>query len=182
MGKNVLILLGSPRKEGNSHLLAKAFAEGTESAGHTVTYFDAGKGGIAGCMACGGCWKTGAPCVQKDRMQEAYPLLEQADVLVITSPLYFFDLNAQVRAVLDRFYPYGRQERTSSLHIQESVLLMTAAGVPYKFDGARATYELMVEYMKWTDRGMILADGVWDKGDIKTTGFLDQAKALGAAL
>ena len=64
MGKNVLILLGSPRKEGNSHLLAKAFAEGAESAGHTVTYFDAGKGGIAGCMACGGCWKTGAPCVQ----------------------------------------------------------------------------------------------------------------------
>lgn len=182
MGKQVLVLLGSPRKEGNSHLLAKAFGEGAQSKGHTVTYFDAGKGGINGCMACGGCWKTGVPCVQKDRMQELFPLLEQADVLVIASPLYFFDLSTQVRAALDRFFPYGRAERTSSLKIRESVLLMSGAGVPYKFDGALRTYELMVEYMKWENRGVILASGVWEKGDVSSTQYVEEAKALGASL
>ena len=84
----VLILNGSPRAKSNSVALAEAFAEGARSAGHDVETVNVAKLKVAGCLACEYCHTVGAgKCVQKDDMQELYPKLADADMILIASPI-----------------------------------------------------------------------------------------------
>ena len=90
MSKKVLIISGSPRKNGNTEALVKRFAAGAEEAGHTVTEFHLGSMKIGGCL---GCWHGGKdsdfPCVQRDDMSRIYPVYKEADVVVLASPCRF---------------------------------------------------------------------------------------------
>ena len=86
MVKNVLILSASPRKGGNSDLLCDQFARGAEEAGHKVEKIRVQEKKISSCLACYGCRNTGV-CVQKDDMQEVYPLLDEAEMIVLASPV-----------------------------------------------------------------------------------------------
>jgi multimeric flavodoxin WrbA len=110
-GRKVVILLGSPRKNGNSAALAEAIAEGAAGAELDVFYLHGMK--IAPCNACEVCHKAGAEgCVIKDDMQPLYPKLKQADAIVFASPIYWFTVSAQMKLAVDRCYalltPGGR--------------------------------------------------------------------------
>ena len=79
----VLILQGSPRANGNTAWMAEEYKKAAESAGHDVTLVNVSKKKIAGCLACEYCHNKGnGACIQKDDMQELYPLMAEADVLV----------------------------------------------------------------------------------------------------
>ena len=81
---NVLILQGSPRANGNTAWMAEEYRKAAEVAGHKVTLVDVAHKKIAGCLACEYCHGKGnGACVQKDDMQEIYPLLAEAEVLVL---------------------------------------------------------------------------------------------------
>ena len=96
---NILILQGSPRANGNTAWMAEEYRKAAESAGHKVTLVDVGHKKIAGCMACEYCHGKGnGACVQKDDMQELYPLLAEAEVLVLAAPIYYFTMSAQIQA------------------------------------------------------------------------------------
>ena len=89
MGKQVLILAGSPRKKGNSAMLCQEFARGAQERGHQVeTVFLADKT-IGYCHACYHCQKNGV-CILKDDMAELLEKIHAADVLVMASPLECF--------------------------------------------------------------------------------------------
>ena len=99
---NILILTGSPRHGGNTDLLAEAFAKGA-STNHCVDIVSVGDYKVNPCMGCNACFKNDANiCCQKDDMQVIYNKLAQADMLVIASPVYFYGLSAQLKAVIDR--------------------------------------------------------------------------------
>ena len=99
MGKKIVILNGSPRKSGNTAALAKAFAQGAEGAGNTVTEFFLGGMDIHGCKGCfGGHSSRECPCVQKDDMAEIREKMLAADVIVLASPIYFYTMTAQMEA------------------------------------------------------------------------------------
>lgn len=87
MSKKIVILNGSPRKNGNTAMLCVAFADGAQSSGHTITRFDLQNMNIHGCL---GCMKGGrdaaSPCVQKDDMEKIYPAYKDADVIILASP------------------------------------------------------------------------------------------------
>ena len=89
MTKKIIILNGSPRKNGNTSALTAQFKKGAEETGHVVTEFHLGSMKIGGCL---GCWHGGkdtdSPCVQKDDMMKIYPVYREADVVVLASPLY----------------------------------------------------------------------------------------------
>ena len=86
MGKNILILNGSPRKTGNTAGLTKAFAEGAESAGHKVTEFFLDSMNIHGCKGCfGGHSNRECPCVQQNDMNKIYPAVRECGVIVFAS-------------------------------------------------------------------------------------------------
>ncbi|MFR5658789.1 MAG: flavodoxin family protein [Butyricimonas faecihominis] len=110
MGKNILILEGSPRPNGNSDMLAEAFATGARAKGYEVSVIKVPGYKVNGCFACGMCWSMGTPCVQSDDMEKIFPEIEQADMIVFASPLYFFSWPTQLKCVIDRLYPYALEK------------------------------------------------------------------------
>ncbi len=97
----VLGIYGSPRKGGNTDQLLDKALEGAESAGAEVSRVYARNLNMCGCIECGGCDETGK-CVVKDDMQSVYPLLEESDVIILSSPIFFYGVTAQVKALIDR--------------------------------------------------------------------------------
>lgn len=181
MGKKVLILTGSPRRNGNSFALAEAFIRGAEAAGHEVMRFDAASASILGCRACNQCYRTGQACVFHDDFNRLAPMLEEAEVLALITPLYWFSFPAQIKAAIDKFYALLVGER--EWKIRESLLLVTAeTGEMRDFDGVVRTFELMNSYLKWKECGRLLVPNVNLPGDIIGTGASAAAEKLGRSL
>ena len=103
--KQVVVILGSPRKKGNSSTLAAQISRGAKSAGAEVeTLFLQGLK-ISPCRGCDTCQKDDSKgCAIKDDMQEIYPKLIKADAWVIASPVYWFTMSAQTKTFMDRCY------------------------------------------------------------------------------
>jgi multimeric flavodoxin WrbA len=103
--KQVVVILGSPRKKGNSSTLAARISRGAKSAGAEVeTLFLQGLE-ISPCRGCDTCQKDDSKgCAIKDDMQEIYPKLTKADAWVIASPVYWFNMSAQTKTFMDRCY------------------------------------------------------------------------------
>lgn len=179
--KTILILTGSPRKGGNTDMLAAAFAKGAEAAGHKVLHFSASAENIRGCVACNKCFSTGQACVFDDGFNKLAPLLAEADVLVLATPLYWFSFSAQIKAAFDKLYAFIVGGRP--LHIRETVLLACAAGTEeHGFDGLIRSYELIASYMEWKNLGCLSVPGVSEKGDILKTDALERAEEMGRRL
>ena len=83
---NILILQASPRKNGNTAWMAEEYKKAAEAAGHKATIVDVAHKKIAGCLACEYCHQKGnGACIQKDDMQDLYPLMAEAEVLVLAA-------------------------------------------------------------------------------------------------
>ncbi len=107
-GKKILLVMGSPRKEGNSATLAKQVATGAKATGAAVETFYLHTLNIQPCTACDACREDGhKDCVIDDDMEILYPKLRQADALVIASPIYWFTVSAQTKLFMDRWYALG---------------------------------------------------------------------------
>lgn len=183
MVKNVLVITGSPRKNGNSDLMADAFIQGATESGHSVRKFEAARQKINGCTACDTCWSKGTACTFKDGFTELEPFLEAADVIVFATPLYWSSVPAQLKAVIDKFYAYVVSACQRSLANKESVLLVCGELAGDKiFSGVIEMYNGLAEYMKWEDRGIITVPEVFAKGDILKTDALDRIRNLGRGI
>ncbi|MBW2028616.1 MAG: flavodoxin family protein [Deltaproteobacteria bacterium] len=97
----VLGIYGSPRKGGNTDQLLDRALEGATQAGAEVSKVYVRDLKMEGCRECGGCDKTGR-CVVQDDMQKIYPLLQEAGVIVLSSPIFFYGLSSQAKALIDR--------------------------------------------------------------------------------
>jgi multimeric flavodoxin WrbA len=97
----IVAFLGSPRKEGNSELMLNEAIRAVEDEGHSVTLFRPSDMDISPCTNCGGCDETGE-CIIEDQMNEVYSAIRQADRFIISSPIFFFGIPAQLKALIDR--------------------------------------------------------------------------------
>ena len=176
---NILILSGSPRKGGNTDLLVEAFVKGA-SQKHHVEVVSVHDYKVNPCMGCNACFKNESnSCVQKDDMPLIYEKMAVADMLVIASPVYFYGLSAQLKAVIDRFHNPIRD----TFHIKKTALLLVgAASLPELFDSILAQYQLCLNFFKLEDAGRVLVRGVKDKGDIKNTEAQNEAFELGQSI
>ncbi len=182
MAKNIVILNGSPRKNGNTSALVKAFTQGAESAGHTVTEFFLGGMDIHGCKGCfGGHSSRECPCVQQDDMNKIYPAVKDSDVVVLASPLYYWTMSGQLRTALDRLF--ALEEGDGNLlrgNGRGSVLLMAAEG--HGFEDAVLYFDHLTEHLRWKNLGKVLCGGVMDVGDAQGRKELDDARELGKSI
>ena len=182
MNKKIVILNGSPRKTGNTSALVKSFTEGAESAGNTVTEFFLDNMDIHGCKGCfGGHSSKECPCVQQDDMNEIYPAVRDCDVIILASPLYYWNMSGQIRTAIDRLF--ALEESDDSLlrgHGRSSALLMAAEG--HGFDDVLLYYDHLMEHLQWTNLGHVLAGGNGDVGDINGKPELKEAYELGRAI
>ncbi len=110
MSKNAAIILSSPRKGSNSNALAQAVAAGFREAGGQTEVVDLSGLDIKPCLACEACQRNGGKCVQIDGMQTVYPKVLAADVLVLASPVYWFNMSAQLKIFLDRCFAVAMAE------------------------------------------------------------------------
>ena len=174
----ILVITGSPRKNGNSATLADHFIKGAEEAGHEVVRFDAAFRKVHPCIACNSCGMNG-PCVFKDDFEFVREHIVEADCVVFATPMYYFGISAQLKAVIDRFYAIN-----GSIHVpKKAVLLMTYANTAAsEAVPIRSHYEVLLKYLGWTDAGQIIAPGVWPVGAIRNTRFPEQAYRLGKSL
>lgn len=181
MSKKILIVTGSPRKEGNTDLLAQAMKAGAEQAGHSVTIFDAGKKKIHPCVACNGCYSQGKPCVAQDDFNQAEQALLECDVIILATPLYWYTFSAQMKAFIDKLTAFGKGGHPISG--KESVLVSCGAVAdPELFSGLVETYHrICAGSLKWQDKGVLICTSCGDKGTVSQQ-QLDQAKALAASL
>ena len=177
---NILILNGSPRHNGNTQLLAQSFAKGAEENGHKIEFISVDDVNINPCKGCNACFKNkDMLCVQHDDMAEIYAKLANADMLVIASPIYFYGISAQLKAIIDRCHNPIRD----TFHINKAALLLVgAATLPELFDAILTEYKLCLNYFKIEDMGHVFVRGVAAKGDIKNTDALKQAFDLGKSL
>lgn len=150
----ILVLNGSPRENGNTMHLVNAFRAGAEEMGHTVQVEDVAQMNIRGCMACEYCHtKEPGVCVQKDDMQQLYPEIRSADMLVFASPIYYFTLSAQLQSVIHRTYAVGVPQ-----NIKKTALILSS-GSAYVYGPAIAQYySSIVEYWKVENAGIFTSN------------------------
>lgn len=149
---NILILQGSPRANGNTAWMAEECRKAAEAAGHTVTLVNVAHKKIAGCLACEYCHGKGAgACVQKDDMQEIYPLLAEAEALVLAAPIYYFTMSAQIQAPIQRIYNMQKPGKLKKM------ALLASSYSPNVYDGAIGEYQGIRKYWGVEDMGVVTA-------------------------
>lgn len=184
MKKNILILNGSPRHNGNTSRLVEEFTKGAEKAGHEVTTFNIQQMNIHSCLGClGGGKDPDSPCVQKDDMLKIYPHFEKADILVFATPLYYWTITAQLKMVIDRLFAV--QEKTSdyAMPMQHCIMLMAAEGdTDDNFEAVKHYYHALLRHLGWENLKEIYAGGVMKIGDIEGHPALEEAYILGTQI
>ena len=180
MAKNIVVITGSGRRNGNSDRLADAFMKGAAAAGHSVDKFSAASDRIQGCVGCDTCWKKGKPCSFDDGFDKLSPMLEKADAIVLAGPVYWWTFNTFLKSAIDKLYSYYGPFSKKQLKIAESALLMSAEDHdPDVFRQSVDTYNSVLNACGWTDRGTVLVPGVNKPGEVDTTDGLARAEKLG---
>jgi multimeric flavodoxin WrbA len=181
MGKKIVILNGSPRQNGNTSALVEAFTKGAEESGSTVTIFFLDRMDIHGCKGCfGGGKNSESPCVQKDDMEKIYPAYKEADVVVLASPLYYWNLSGQLRTAFDRLFAVAECNPDYANPHKNSVLLMAAEG--HDFDETTNYYNSLMRHIRWNSLGEVLVGGVMQPGDMEGNPGLEKARELGLSI
>ncbi len=176
MSKKVLILSGSPRKGGNSDLLCDAFLHGAREAGNAVEKIRVTEKKIAPCAACYYCSGHKGECSQKDDMAEVLQKMIDADVLVLASPVYFYSIDAQLKAVIDRTVARWLEVKNKEFYYIATMAdnpLVSADTTLACFRGYAACVEGAVE------KGVIIGSGVYEVGTVKDTPAMEQAYQMG---
>lgn len=173
--KKILIVCGSPRKVGNSDLLASQFAKGAMEAGHTVETIYVRNLQMNYCIGCFACQKNGV-CIQKDDVNGILPKMLQADVICFSTPVYYYSVTGQMKTFIDRMNPlYGRMRdkefyymvtAAEESHAQLDRAIDALQGFADCFDGIRVS-------------GRVYGGGATDKGDIIKLPAYQEAYQMG---
>lgn len=163
---NILVLNGSPRPDGNTSSLVAAFVDGAKASNHTVTVIPVCQKKIAGCRACEYCHTKGnGKCIQQDDMQEIYPILEKAEMIVLASPVYYHSFTGQLQCVINRIYAVGSPEILINL---KKAALILSSGSDDVYEGAIYEYRSsFIHFLKLENMGIFTAFGNQNKSKEK---------------
>ena len=181
----VLVILGSPRKKGNTDLLIGRIVEGIEEAGGSAELIRLEGMDIHPCIGCGGCEKEGT-CVIQDRMHELYPKIDEADRIIIASPIYFYSLTAQTKAFVDRCQAMWSRKyilnKRLNKHKKKIGYLVSVAATKGErvFESAILTVKYALDAMDYTYGGEFVVKGVDKRGAIREKQeILEKAREFG---
>jgi len=175
----ITVITGSAHKKGTSALLADKFIEGASEAGHEISRFDAAFEEVKPCLACEYCASHDGQCVRKDAMNTWYEKLIEADMIVFVTPLYYYGMSAQIKAVIDRFHANNAKLAGN----KKSMLLATSYGADnWTMEALEKSYESILRFMNWNDAGKLFATGCPVREVIEQTNFPNQAYALGKSI
>jgi len=176
MSKRVLVISSSPRKGGNSDLLCDQFLRGAVEAGHRAEKLRVVERSIAYCTGCGACTRKQGGCSQRDDMAAVLRKMVEADVLVLATPVYFYTMAAQMKALIDRCCA-----RYQEIRDKEFYFILAAA------DPSRPALDRTLEGFRGftscldgaREKGVVYGTGAWNIGDIQGSPAMDEAYRMG---
>jgi len=185
----VLGIYGSPRKGGNTDVLLDEALRGAGITGAEVSPVRCCDLKISGCAECGGCDQTGV-CVIDDDMQEVYPKLLEANVVILASPIFFYGISSQAKALIDRcqamwcrrMLEKTPEERRTFAGGRGHLIYVGATKGQNLFEGAQLVAKYFYDALDMSYEGGVFVHKVEKKGDIaQRPDVLKQAYELGKA-
>ncbi len=174
---NILIVTGSPRKNGNTEIMADAFSQSAREAGHKVTIRKLSTLKINPCLDCKYCFNHEGVCIQKDDMNEILKDVKQTDMLVIASPIYWFDISAQTKCFIDRMYAFAKKGFRIS-----SIAMLLNSGSDGVYAAAEAQLHDISSYLKWELKGVIKVPDMDEKGSMVGSAGLEKVREFAKSL
>lgn len=170
----ILVLNGSPRPHGNTAAMVDAFVEGAKEQEHDITVIPVCQKKIAGCLACEYCHTKGnGRCIQKDDMQDIYPILDEAEMIVLASPIYYHSFTGQLQCAINRIYALDKPK-----NLKKAALIMSS-GSDHVYCGAIYEYQnSFLNYLHLEDLGIFSA---YDKQN-KSEETLNKLREFGRSL
>ena len=175
----IILLMGSPNKKGSTGILAESFVRGAAEAGHDCEVVEVCRMNVHPCIGCVKCGYEG-PCVQKDDVELIREKLLGADMVVFATPLYYYGMTAQLKAVVDRFCAFNSS--LNSRHLKSALLTVAWNADDWTFDALTAHYKTLVRYIRFKDMGMVLGYGCGTPSMTRASGYPEKAYELGRSL
>ena len=181
--KRILAVVGSPRRNGNTHILVSKIAEGAIAKADIVDELFLGDLTIRECDGCHICWE-GKECNKKDDMSAIYPKIVQSDVIIFGTPVYWYGPTALMKAFIDRFVYFNYPENREKIRGKSAMI-----AIPFEeedLETARPVvefFEKCLDYLQMKLVGKIIVPGVSRKGEIRRKPErLHEAYELGQSL
>ncbi len=175
--KKIVVITGSPRRNGNSNAMAEAFVKAAEAKGHSVKRFDAANMKLGGCRACETCFSTGKACTFDDDFNAIAPDILEADAVVFSTPIYWYSWPSQIKCVIDKLYSFCVADKPVAG--KDCALIACCEEEDEAvLDGVRVPLERTAALLKWNVVGEVLVPGVLKVGDIAKTDGVERAAAL----
>ncbi len=181
----IVAVLGSPRPQGNSATLARAFLQAAREQGAETQEFLLNQMDFQGCQACMACKTKSETCVLEDDLPPVLEAVRDAEILVLASPVYFGDLSSQMKAFFDRTYSCVRPDFSCRLPAgKKAVIILAQANPdPAQFDDIFPRYERWLKLFGFDAIRLLRATGVGGPDEVKQqTGLMDQAVDLAREL
>ena len=179
----ILGIVGSPRWQGNTHILVSKILDGAKDAGATVELLFLGGMTIRECDGCHACWK-GKGCSKNDDMSELYEKIIASDALVFGTPVYWYGPTALLKGFVDRFSYFNCPENRAKIRGKSAVI-----AIPYEEKSPENAkllltfFEKSIAYLEMHLVGMVIVPGVYEKGEIlKKRESLAKGYELGRSL
>jgi multimeric flavodoxin WrbA len=179
----ILGVVGSPRVNGNTHILVESILEAAKAEGARTEMLFLKDLNIQECIGCHACWR-GKECTQQDDMNGVYPKIIASDVIVFGTPVYWYGPTALMKGFIDRFVYFNCAENRE--HIRGKLAVVAS---PFEEESVEAAsllvafFEKCFEYLEMELVGKILAPGVTLKGEVRERGdYLREARGLGKVL
>ena len=176
---NIIVLQGSPNREGSTRIIVDAFADGASMAGHRVEIVDVARLNIRPCTGCVKCGYEG-PCVQRDAMGELREKILASDMIVFATPLYYFGMSAQLKTIVDRFCSFNSSLR--SKRMKSALLAVAWDSDDWTFEALTTHYRTLVRYLDFSNQGMVLGYGCGTPSLTMNSSYVEQARELGRSL
>lgn len=176
---NIIVLQGSPNREGSTRIMVDAFVDGASMAGHQVEIVDVARLNIRPCTGCVKCGYEG-PCVQRDAMGELREKILASDMIVFATPLYYFGMSAQLKTIVDRFCSFNSS--LSSKRMKSALLAVAWDSDDWTFEALTTHYRTLVRYLDFSNQGMVLGYGCGTPSLTMNSSYVEQARELGRSL
>ena len=181
--KKILGIVGSPRRNGNTHILVSRILEGASEQGAVTNIIFLGDYNINECDGCHVCWK-GYECIKMDDMNQLFPLISDSDALIFGTPVYWYAATGLMKLFVDRFVYFNCPENRSTIKGK-----IAALAIPFEennlstADLVTAFFERSMAYLEMRLVGAVLAPGSGEKGGIlKNEKIMSEGYNLGRNL
>lgn len=175
----IIVLFGSPNKNGSTNILVENFVRGAEEAGHSCKVIDVCHADVHPCTGCIACGYEG-PCVQKDDVETIRQELLSSDMVVFATPLYYYGMTAQLKTVVDRFCAYNSS--LNNRRLKSALLTVAWNADDWTFEALVSHYKTLVRYINFEDRGMVLGYGCGTSAMTQRSIYPQEAYQLGREL